>query len=152
MKKDYRRPVSFLLLQWLLAVSVSICSDSCETLLFCSAFSLALQIGELVAPNARLQSNLKASDVVVLNCSIKVRISRLKSDPCGPGTWLSILSIEHSCWQVRLFAEFVSARAVAESFLLHANNHLSIQVYIQQRSCSFRTGSKNWVDVNLSAL
>lgn len=103
---DMRRPISFLLLQRLLTVLGHVCADVYEALLFRSAFSLeffgALRVSEFTAPNARSTSPLLASDVVLLRDSVRLRISRSKTDQYGQGTWLTISSLDNAFCPVRL--------------------------------------------------
>lgn len=109
--KDSRRPVSFLLLQRLLAILDSVCLDSYEVLLFRCSFVLAyfgaLRVSEIAALNARTVVPLVLPDIVLFSYSVRFRISRSKSDQYGRGTWLSISSIQHDCCPVRLLRSFL---------------------------------------------
>lgn len=122
-RADTRRPVSFLLLQRLFDALVTVCADPYEVLLFRCSFALAffgaLRVSEFTAPNARSVAPLAFADIVLFSDSVRLRISRSKTDQYGRGTWLSISSIQHDCCPVRLLRSFVAVRPHSDSFLSH---------------------------------
>lgn len=86
-QKDMLRPVSFLLLQPLMAVLDSVWFNPYEVLLFRCAFSLAffgaLRVREFASQNSRSLCPLIFSDIVLLRDSLHLCISRSETDQYG---------------------------------------------------------------------
>lgn len=124
-RRDLRRPVSFLLLSRLLTVLGDLCFDPYEVALFRCAFSLAffgaLRVSEFAAANTTTVAPLSASDVVLLADGARIYVARSKTDQYGQGIWLSIASIQHEFCPVRLLRLFLYVRQHSVSFLAHSN-------------------------------
>ncbi|XP_075705275.1 uncharacterized protein LOC142728910 [Rhinoderma darwinii] len=123
---DMRRPVSFSLLQRIVGSTAETCVSAYECLLFQCAFMLsffgALRISELVSPSRMRVAGLLREDVVLLPDSIRLRVSRSKTDLYGQGAWLSIFSLPSSLCPVDVITRSVAVRPSGPCFLVHADS------------------------------
>lgn len=122
---DRRRPISFDILERLVAILPSICSSPFETKLFSAAFVLAffaaLRISEFVAPSKSTVSTLKLSDVFFAHDSLKNFISKSKMDQLGRGAWISLFPLSGSLvCPFKVMSDYFSIRPFhLGSFFIH---------------------------------
>lgn len=80
-RRDSRRPVTFEILQGIIAQLGSVCSSGYEVLLFKVAFLLAFfgafRIGELVSPSKKVQGGLGYQEVTCGEEGLKVVVTQI---------------------------------------------------------------------------
>lgn len=83
-RRDSRCPVSFEILQRVLAQLVGLCSSAYEASLFQVAFSLAFfgafRMGELVRPSKKVQGGMLAQEVNCREHRVSLVLGRSKTD------------------------------------------------------------------------
>lgn len=126
-KRDGRRPVSFTMLQGLFFHISSICVSEYESALFRAAFALAfygaLRVSEIVSPSKRAQGGLQWADLECSKDSVRIWITRSKTDQLGKGVQLEVFRIlESTVCPVRAVQSFRDLRPrLSGSFLMHAD-------------------------------
>ncbi|KAJ1202079.1 hypothetical protein NDU88_005882 [Pleurodeles waltl] len=90
-QEDARRPTDAARLARLVMVLARVCSSPYELSLFHFAYSVAFfgafRILELVAASkAGLGSGIELSNIIVTDSSLRVKVRRSKTEPCGKGT------------------------------------------------------------------
>ncbi|XP_066437473.1 uncharacterized protein [Eleutherodactylus coqui] len=122
---DARRPITYNLLCKLLDVLEATCVNAEEALLFRAAFMLAffaaLRISELVPASKKKVGGLLFNDVLLLNDTLRVRVSRSKTDIYGRGEWLSIGSLGARWCPVDTVRRYLASRVTSGQFLVHAS-------------------------------
>lgn len=124
-QKDSRSPVSFNLLAKLVGILPSVCSSPFETSLFSAAFVLAffaaLRISEFVAPSKQSVANLKLADVIITEFSLRIFISKSKTDQLGKGAWITLFPLPGSqVCPIKVISYYLSIRPKQlGSFFLH---------------------------------
>ncbi|XP_066444897.1 uncharacterized protein [Eleutherodactylus coqui] len=123
--KDGRRPITFELLNAILNVVESVCTDASEAELFRAAFSIAffaaLRIGELVSACKSKPGGLFFSDVVIDKDCIKIGVRRSKTDIYGMGEWIRVGKLGTKWCPVLLVKEFAKRHCGTGPFLCHAS-------------------------------
>lgn len=95
--EDWRRPVSFTMLQDLGLILGKVCKSDYEVCLFKLAFSLAffgaLRIGELVSPSTVRAGGLRNDDVNLFTDRVEFRLRRSKTDQVGKGRSVVLFAV-----------------------------------------------------------
>lgn len=123
--RERRRPVSFVLLQRLVSHCSFTCFSNTECLLFSTAFALmffaALRVGELLPPSRAVPGGLAADQVLLGSDSVRIYISRSKTDVFGRGIWLRIGAVGGIACPVALITRYMGVRPQGVQLLLHAD-------------------------------
>ncbi|XP_073481634.1 integrase/recombinase xerD homolog [Aquarana catesbeiana] len=125
-KKDARRPVTFEILQGVIAQLERVCSSGYEVLLFKVAFLLAFfgafRIGELVSPSKRVQGGLSYQDVKCETEVLQLYLRKSKTDQLGRGRIVRVYPVVGSLLcPVGAVREFLGFRPVGMGpFLVHS--------------------------------
>lgn len=121
--RDSRKPVSFELLVSLLASLQPLCSSPYEVSLFSTAFGLAFfgafRVGELVSPSKHTAGGLACDDVVLGPDSVRLKVSRSKTDQMGVGSWVHLRAVQGELCPVRLVSGYLRIRSPGSQFFVH---------------------------------
>lgn len=125
-RPDSRRPISYSLLGQLLEATIHLCSSHYEAVLFkasfCLAFFGALRVSELVPPARSRPGGLLFEDVVIANNSLRIRISRSKTDVLGRGAWVPLRRVQGPVCPVGVISQFLVIRSPGRHFLVHEDS------------------------------
>lgn len=121
--RDSRKPVSFALLRSLISALQPLCPSPYEVSLFSTAFGLAFfgafRVGELVSPSKHAAGGFSFEDVVLGPDSVRLKVSRSKTDQLGLGSWVHLRAVQGEQCPVRLVTDYLRIRSPGSQFFVH---------------------------------
>lgn len=126
-RPDNRLPITAELLNELCSCTREVCFSDYEAGMFNTAFSIcffaALRVSELIPANRSDKKGLRMEDVVIGEHSLRIHLSKSKTDQLGKGIWISLAKCpDRVICPMLLMKQYISQRPLGNGFLfLHEN-------------------------------